>query len=134
MLVIRGRNGVLDITGGSDCPGGTGGINISPIPTSGTPVFCNASYSDPGIPLKYRGISIFQSRSNDNQARIIGSSCLNITGTLYFPDNDLLLGGTGSSFGNQIIAFTVSVQGTANITIPYDGRNTAFGNTGYLVE
>ncbi len=69
------------------------------------------------------GISIFQARDNSNDSTIIGSSNMVLDGTYYFPVAPLELGGTGISFGNQVIAWTYWVHGTGTFTINYDGSN-----------
>ena len=83
----------------------------------------------------YEGMSIFQSRDNHNDAVIIGTSSLELSGTLYFPENFAELGGTEDwTAGNQFIADTMWIHGTATITINYDGRNPAPGNKSFIVE
>ena len=83
----------------------------------------------------YEGMSIFQSRDNHNDAVIIGTSSLELGGTLYFPENFAELGGTEDwTAGNQFIADTMWIHGTATITINYDGRNPAPGNRSFLVK
>ncbi len=82
----------------------------------------------------YEGVSIFQDRNNTNTARIIGTGLLGIAGTVYFPSNQVRLGGTGSDFGSQLIASTVEIFGNGEITINYDGRNPSVGNNLYLVQ
>ena len=83
----------------------------------------------------YEGMSIFQSRDNHNDAVIIGTANLELSGTLYFPENHAELGGTEDwTAGNQFIADTMWIHGTATIGIDYDGRNIAPGNKSFLVE
>ncbi len=113
MFYVTG-DGVIDIAG-------TGNIRITPIP------FDVGEY--------YEGMSIFQARDNYNDAKIIGTSQLDLGGTLYFPENFLELGGTEDwTAGNQLIADTIWIHGTATITINYDGRNQATGGKVFLVE
>ncbi|MCH8153028.1 MAG: hypothetical protein IH830_11745 [Planctomycetes bacterium] len=88
--------------------GGNGFITITPIDDLTSP---------------YDGISIFEARDNTNTSTIIGSSNMVLDGTYYFPVAPLELGGTGISFGNQLIAWTYWVHGTGVFTINYDGRN-----------
>lgn len=82
----------------------------------------------------YWGISIFQARDNTNEATIIGTSDMNLDGTLYFPVAPLELGGTGISLGTQLIAWTTHVHGTGTFTIAYDGRFPATGAKVFLVQ
>jgi hypothetical protein len=111
MLYIIEDYGVVDI-------GGSGNILITPI---------ESGY--------YEGMSIFQSRDNHNDAVIIGTSALELSGTLYFPENFTELGGTEDwTAGNQFIADTMWIHCTETITINYDGRNPAPGNRSFLVE
>jgi hypothetical protein len=111
MFYIIEPDGVINI-------GGSGNILITPI---------ESGY--------YEGMSIFQSRDNYNDAKIIGTADLSLSGTLYFPENHAELGGTEDwTAGNQFIADTMWIHGTATITIDYDGRNIAPGNRSFLVE
>jgi Flp pilus assembly protein TadG len=126
MFYIVG-NGVVDLAG-------TGSIVVTPIRYDSND-FCDSSYSYPaGIDYVYEELGIFQSRSNTNDARIVGTSLLNLDGTLYFPSNHVDLSGTGDGFGDQLIARTVEISGTADMTIMYDGRNRSPANKSYLVE
>ncbi len=77
------------------------------------------------------GISIFQARDNSNDSTIIGSSNMVLDGTYYFPVAPLELGGTGMSFGNQLIALTYWVHGTGMFTINYDDSNQVPANIRY---
>jgi hypothetical protein len=97
--------------------GGNGIVNITP-PTSGP----------------YEFISIFQARGNENESTIIGTSSMNLEGTLYFPNAPLHIGGTGGSFGNQLIAWTLEIFGTGDFNIAYDGSDQAWGTDVFLVE
>jgi hypothetical protein len=127
MFFITG-DGVLDL-------GGTGAVRIAP-PESGNTDFCDPGFASPaGLDYEnYAGVSIFQDRDNFNDAHIRGTSLMDLDGTIYFPKNHLDLTGTGSGFGNQLIAWSVEVSGTGNILIKYDGRNRTPGNSSYLVE
>jgi len=125
-------NGQVDLTG-------TGDLRITPPEKpqedGPAPDFCDPNYAYPaGMDWTYEGLSIFQDRQNTNEARIIGTSNLDLNGTLYFPSNHVELGGTGFQAGNQLIAWTVEVHGTGEININYDGRNPAVGYMSYLVE
>ncbi|MEX0655089.1 MAG: TadG family pilus assembly protein [Phycisphaeraceae bacterium] len=86
----------------------------------------------------YANISIFQARTDEGggggESDILGTAGLDLEGTLYFPDNHLRVGGTGDGFGNQLIADTIEVHGTADVTINYDGRFPAAGDQVFLVQ
>ncbi|HKQ49951.1 MAG TPA: pilus assembly protein TadG-related protein [Phycisphaerae bacterium] len=137
MLFINGPTGELNING-------NGCITLSPIDlddseTPPTPCpDCDATdydYPEPVAALSpYEGLTIFQSPGNCNVATIIGTSDLNMVGSLYFPCNHLNLSGTGDGFGNQLIARTLEISGDGLIQIHYDGRNPAFGTDTFLVE
>ena len=130
MFYIMG-DGVLDIAG-------TGSLQVDPIiyePEGGSEYFCDASFSYPlDIDYTYRDLTIYQARDNLNDARIVGTGLMDLNGTLYFPNNHLDLTGTGDGFGNQLIASTVEISGTGDITINYDGRNPATANRSFLIE
>ncbi len=82
----------------------------------------------------YWGVSIFQSRTNYNEARIIGGNTMILNGTYYFPHNAVEIGGEGIAVGNQLIAWTLYLHGNGTYTINYDGRNPAPGYVVFLVE
>ena len=82
----------------------------------------------------YEGISFFQARDNPNEATFVGTSLLDLEGTLYFSAAHMDLGGTSDGFGNQLIANSIRVHGTGEIHINYDGRYPAVGNRVFLVE
>jgi hypothetical protein len=105
-------DGVVDLTG-------TGDTRISPSQTVGDP---------------YRGISIFQARDNTNEARIIGTSNMDLDGTYYFPVAPVEVGGTGGSLGNQIIAWELYVHGDGVFDIDYNGQYPIESNRSFLVH
>jgi hypothetical protein len=69
----------------------------------------------------YKGVSLFQSRSNNLQAEINGGGGLNMQGVLYFPNNHLVVSGNGDTIGTQLIADTIEIGGTGVINIPWNG-------------
>lgn len=89
-------------------------------------------YSYPGVDI-YEGVSIFQARDNTSPGRILGTSIMDLTGTLYFPQNHMILGGDSVQFGNQLIVGTAEIMGNSTLIINYDGRNPAPGNRPFLV-
>jgi hypothetical protein len=118
MLFIPPGTGFIDISG-------TSSVRVTP------PDPLENSYPEAAT---YEFVSIFQSRQNSNPSRIIGTGMLDLNGTLYFPSADLEIGGTGDGFGNQLIAHTLWIHGTADITINYDGHFPAPGDEVFLVE
>jgi hypothetical protein len=86
----------------------------------------------------YNGISLFQSRTNFNDADVGGGNGLNIQGTLYFPKNHVKLSGGSGSFGIEVVAWTLTIDGTGpgnkKLLINYDGRNRIPANKSYLVK
>jgi hypothetical protein len=80
------------------------------------------------------GIAIWQDRSNPNYGRIIGTTGLKITGTIYCGYNAMEIGGTADQMGNQLIAGALWLHGTVNLRIPYDGRNFVESYRSILVE
>lgn len=118
MLYVTG-SGVVDIAG-------TGVIRITP-PEIGP----------------FEQVSIFQARGpggdfNENggcgKSRIIGTSLLDIHGTLYFPCADLEIGGEGDGFGNQLISWNLWIHGTGDLVINFDGNEVAPGDSIFLVR
>ena len=126
MFFITG-DGVVDLAG-------SGNIRITPIDYD-EPEFYDPTWGyPPGMPDGYERVSIFQARDNFNDARIVGTSLMDLDGTLYFPSNHLDLSGTCDGFGNQLIAWRIEVSGTGEITINYDGNFPAPGNRSFLVR
>jgi Flp pilus assembly protein TadG len=91
--------------------------------------------TDPKIIDGKPGVSIWQDRENTaNEANLRGGAGMEISGTLYFPNNHVDLAGTPGKAGNQIICWTLSVGGTAPIMVIYDGRNNLHRGTSVLVK
>lgn len=81
------------------------------------------------------GISIWQDRANTaNTARVGGGGGMNISGTLYFPNNHVYLAGTPGKAGNQILCGSMEVFGTAEVQVIYDGRNNMSKRRAILVR
>jgi hypothetical protein len=82
-------------------------------------------------------MTIFQARTNTTAGSIGGNGSMNLTGTPYFPQNSLDLGGSGTGdfiVGNQLIARKLSISGSRTVTVNYDGRNPAPGHKVFLVH
>lgn len=104
--------------------GGTGAINIQPMPMG-----------DAGSGA-YGGIAIWQAAGNTNPAAFHGSSQFTgINGTLYFPTAQVGVVGTSDSFSiRQLICNSVSLSGNGTVQIAYDGRFPAPGTRPFLVD
>lgn len=131
MLFIKGPYGVLDLEG-------TGNCSIQPIDLSqGSSYFCSAAflYPTPAPDSSYQGLAVFQARDNTNASTVNGSSGFDLRGTYYYPAAQLNVSGTAFNHGVQLIADTLWLHGTANVTINYDGRNQGVAsNSVFLVE
>ncbi len=77
---------------------------------------------------------MFDENGECGDSRIIGTSFLDLQGTLYFPCAELEVGGEGDGFGDQLIAWTMWIHGTGDLTINYDGDAVAPGIRVRLVE
>jgi hypothetical protein len=93
----------------------------------------------PGVPAEIAGIKvpIFQSRSNTGQAEINGTSDWLIGGTIYIPEGKLLVRGTPgdpSTFANGLIANTIEIRGTADLTIDYTDQFSRLPRKVFLIE
>ncbi|MHC4883366.1 MAG: hypothetical protein ACYTCV_12355, partial [Planctomycetota bacterium] len=108
-------DGKLDIRGNTV-------MTLTP-PTDDDPIYGDA----------YEDISIFQSRTNTNDAEINGGGGLNLTGVLYFPENHLRIEGNSDTIGTQLIADTIGIHGNGLIEVPYNGTPEIV-NKSYLVE
>jgi len=80
------------------------------------------------------GISIWQDRNNLQPTTLAGGGGMMISGTLYFPKNEVDLAGTPGKAGNQILAGSMQINGTANVSVDYDDRNFTKSDTVVLVE
>lgn len=120
MLYVRGT-GVVDI-------GGSGLTRITPPDPE--------LYTYDGVGT-YERVSIFQARPDDGDcgdSRINGTSLLDLQGTLYFPCAALEISGEGAGFGDQLIAWTMWIHGTGDITVTYEGDFPAPGFRPFLVQ
>lgn len=82
----------------------------------------------------YIGVAIFQARDNLTEARVIGTSDMNLQGTYYFPRNRLEVGGDGMALGNQLIAWQLYLHGNGLFNIQYDGSFPSPGSKVFLVQ
>jgi hypothetical protein len=80
----------------------------------------------------YAGVSYFEARDNTSPVDLRGGTGFTDTGTLYFPAGDVTLQGTPSSYGNQLIANTLTVAGDGSIN--YDGRNPLARHGAFIVQ
>jgi len=92
----------------------------------------------------YENIIIAQDPLDLKSASVSGGPGFLLEGTMYFPqhtetmnnklDYALQLDGGGSAINNQIIADSVYIPGTSDVTINYKGSNPAPITRAYLVE
>jgi len=130
MFFVTGDTSTVDISG-------TGTVIANPLKYDADPnYFYDPTWSYPSGTnfTNYEGITIFIDRENIKNVNLQGNSGLNLTGTLYFPSNNVSLGGTPGSMGNQLICGSLYIYGNGTININYDGRNQAPGNKSFLVE
>lgn len=104
---------------------GTGDVVITPPDPD--------DYSYPGVDT-YEGLAIFQARDNTNPGTIIGTSALDIQGTIYFPNNHMAVGGTATRLGSQFIVWTTEFFGNGQILVAFEGTVAAPGGGVYLVR
>jgi hypothetical protein len=112
---IGGNATVTNNTTGGDGSGGvmlyaTGGnFNLHGTPT----VTLNGPASGP-----YRGILMWQDKSDSQADNLKGGSAMTVNGVLYFPTADLTFnGGTGATSTNtSIVSYTLSLVGNSYIT------------------
>jgi len=112
---LSGTGVMIYLASGGISLNGNTSIDIS-APTSGT----------------YAGISYFEARTNSSPVDLRGTTGFNDTGTLYFPAGDVTLRGTPNSYGNQLIANTLTIAGDGAIN--YDGRNPIGRHGAYIVQ
>ncbi|UCD51210.1 MAG: hypothetical protein JSW27_00990, partial [Phycisphaerales bacterium] len=91
-------------------------------------------WMDPKQVNEEPGVSIWQDRNNPNEAIILGNASFSLSGTLYFPNNHVEVGGSGFQAGNQLICASLDLHGTGDLGIAYDGRNGEIVIETVLVE
>jgi hypothetical protein len=96
-----GSNDGISIAGGS-----SGSVNLAGL-TSG----------------RYQGLLIFQARGATENVSITGNGSFSMEGTIYAPSGNLKLTGNGSSsvIGSNLIADTVTISGSGNMVVDYNG-------------
>lgn len=71
---------------------------------------------------EWAGMLIYQAVGNTNMATINGDSGSHFTGTIFVPDAEVQINGTGAAdgFHSQVVAETVDMSGTADLNIWYN--------------
>jgi hypothetical protein len=128
---LDGSAGVMFFIGpnGSIKMDGTGEVLINPM----SPL----TYPDgPDVPaqLQNSGVSIFQSRSNTDEAFFRGTNDWDVKGTLYVPSGTISVGGTMDNFSNGMIAGKFSVFGNGTISVNYLDQFPRVPRFVFLVE
>ena len=133
-LYVLGGSG-MNLTGQAAVVGTSGVMIYLPPGSSGIDMTGQSSLQlAPIAGGDYDGITIFQDRANTHEARIVGNGFINLSGTLYFPSNRAEFGGNGGAIGNQVIADTLWLHGNGNMTLAYDGSESAGPPVIFLVE
>ena len=124
------QNGTVNILG-------HGYIEISP---PGDYFLVNGQRQINGLP----GISMWQDRGpagdppagpfNTNTAKLGGTADYNLSGTLYFGYNPVVVSGDLSKSGNQLLAGALDVSGGISLGVAYDGRNQEASTRSLLME
>lgn len=98
---------------------GNGSVQLTP-PTSGT----------------YRGISLFQERSQSDLIKLSGNGEMRITGVAYVPAAEAVITGNGSTdvYGGTIVANSFVISGNGMVTVDTDGGLSALRGRARLVE
>ena len=71
----------------------------------------------------YQGILIFQARGATENVSITGNGSFSLEGTLYTPSGNLKIAGNGASsiIGSNLVADTITISGSGNIVVDYNG-------------
>jgi hypothetical protein len=113
MLYLTGNNASLDMS--------SNGANVTLIAPD------PARHSFAGVDT-YAGVTIFQDRTDTQDAKLSLAGTISLNGTLYFPSNALTITSGGSEAGARFIVSELHTSGSASITIdnrkgnPTDGR------------
>lgn len=124
------ESGVYCVDGGFSVSGGTAiyGDDVMIYVMSGD-VSWNGSATlnlDAATDGEWAGMLIYQAVGNTDMATINGDSGSHFTGTMFFPDAEVQINGTGGAdgFHSQVVGNTVDMSGTADLSIVYDeGEN-----------
>jgi len=81
----------------------------------------------------YAGLSIFQDRNDSTGWAVQGNGTLNATGTIYAPAASIVASGSGGYVGSQIIAQSLTTQGSGTVNVNFGGPSGTLRNFG-LVE
>jgi hypothetical protein len=86
----------------------------------------------------YKGVTIYQDRSNTSQDSITGQTngSLNITGTVYTPAAKFTLTGSGGNYaiGSQYIVYQLVVTGSGSFNVVTNVPQLPPNRNLYLVE
>jgi hypothetical protein len=108
---------------------GGSGINLSgPASVTGTNVMIYLTGSNAGISLSgqssinltalstgtFKGMSVFQDRSDSTAWKVNGNGTMNATGTIYAPAAQVFSSGNGGNVATQIIASSLRMNGNGD--------------------
>ena len=73
----------------------------------------------------WKGMLVYADPANASLVKITGTSDSTYTGTIFTPNSECVIVGTGDSLAinSQVICYTVKIAGTASIDIVYDPDN-----------
>ena len=101
-------DGDVDVNGGAT-------VNLAAPPAE------DCENCPPAIP----GVLIYLADGNDGEVSLLGNGESNYIGTVYAPDGEIEVGGTGDAinYHSQLIGWTVRTHGNANLDVTYEGEN-----------
>ena len=72
----------------------------------------------------YAGMTVYMDRSNPNDFRATGSGASAVSGTLYAPNADVTVTGSGGVFvvNSQIVASTITLTGSGGLNLQYNAN------------
>jgi hypothetical protein len=111
-VTLYATNGSVHISGGGD--------------DEGNPSILRAPGADPDPAPAIPGVLIYLAHGNTQDVQLTGNSETEFTGTVYVPDGDITVTGTGelgAPFSTQLIGLNVQVEGDAFIDINFDDNN-----------
>jgi len=72
----------------------------------------------------YKGMTMFQARSNTSPLSISGQGAMNISGVLYAANAMVDVSGNGNNtIGNQVVCWQCNFQGNGNFLVPWNPLN-----------